>query len=633
MLVFMRISVSLYLLLELAAGLGMIDLWGMHHLAAFSLPVVVMIILSAMLLVWLPSSAISRAVGIIEWRPDGRARYAVIAGILGVMSMLFYFLRSGNLLLGDGYKRINMMTRPLEFWPTEYIDLGLHWYLSKIIGSPEGSYILISILTGLLFMITVWVFASQLSTGRIGKLLSILVVFGIAQMQFFFGYVESYAVMTLFVAIFLMLGYRCLSGRTSILWVVGSFVVAGLFHMSAWFLLPGLLYLFWHKSKMDSRPSLKIMTVAIVIAAVALAVLYYLNFEGEKIFVPLTEAAQNPYSLLSLEHLRDIVNAILLVAPLPFILIAAIFIFPSGRLLFRKPGVRFLALSTVGAFGIVVLVDPILGAVRDWDLLALFGIPLAFLSVAVSSKVFKRRKWKLSLLAIACAVIVGHSIPWMVSNTDKIGSKDLLKKAIAQDIHYSSGYYDGFLIKAWCFHLIGDPFYDFAECDRAYPIRLSAYPNDAMSRVLYARSAFMVGKSKDAAVALGAGRQYWSMGKFATDIMRLFIRFGMLDRFTVLADSMVSRKPDDILSRYYHEVSVNLRERPETFMVFLQGKITDNPNAVWVVIDVAAFAIALEMYDLASMYLELAESRPNLTVTEEADIAAVRMILDQKTSR
>jgi hypothetical protein len=630
MLVFLRISASLFLILELAAGFGLVDLWGMHHLAAFSLPVVVLIVVVAMLLVWLPSSSVSRATRFIKWKPDKHARYAVVVSILTAMGGLFYFLRSENLLLGDGYKRVEMMTRPLEFWPTEYVDLALHWLVSRLIGSPEGSYILISILTGLLFMVTVWAFASQLSMDRIGKLSSIMVVFSIAQMQFFFGYVESYAVMTLLVAVFLVLGYRCLSEQTSILWVVVLFVAAGLFHMSAWFLLPGLLYLFWHKSTVDSRPLLKVMTAAIVVAAAALAVLYYLNFEGEKVFVPLTGTAQNPYSLLSSEHLGDIVNALLMVAPLPLMLTAVILMFPSGRLLFRRPEVRFLALSAAGAFGIVVFVDPVLGAVRDWDLMALFGVPLAFLSVAASSMVFKRRNWKFSLLAIACAIIVSHSLPWIVSNTDEIKSKDLLKKAIARDVHYSSAYYDGFLIKAWCFHLLNDPFYDYAECDRAFPIRLSANPNDALSRVLYARSAYFVGKFEEAALALNAGKHYWSMGKFTTDIMRLFIRLDMLDRFTVLADSVAGRMPDDLLSQYYYQVSVYLQESPDAVIGFYQSMITEKPQIVWLIIDAAAFAIDFGMYDLALTYLELAESRPNLMVPEKTDIAAVRMMLDRK---
>ncbi len=630
MFVFLRISASLFLILELAAGFGLIDLWGIHHLAAFSLPVVVMIVVVAMLLVWLPSVAVSRAYRILEWKPNKYARYAVVVSILTAMGGLFYFLRSRNLLLGDGYKRVEMMTRPLEFWPTEYVDLALHWLVSRLIGSPEGSYILISILTGLLFIVTIWFFASQLSTDRIGKLSSMMVVFGIAQMQFFFGYIESYAVMTLLVAVFLVLGHRCFSGRTSILWVVVLFVAAGLFHMSAWFLLPGLLYLLWHRSTVDSRPSLRVMTVAIVVAAATLAVLYYLNFEGEKVFVPLTGTAQNPYSLFSSKHLGDIVNVLLMVAPLPLILTTVILIFPGGRSLFRRPGIRFLSLSTAGAFGIVVFVDPVLGAVRDWDLMALFGVPLAFLSVAVSSMVFKRRNWKFSLLAIACAVIVGHSLPWIVSNTDEMKSKDLLKKAITRDIHYSSGYYDGFLIKAWCFHLLNDPFYDYAECDRAFPIRLSADPNDVLSRVLYARSAYFVGKFEEAAIALGAGRQYWSMGKFTTDIMRLFIRLDMLDRFTVLADSVAVRMPDDRLSKYYHQVSIYLQESPNAVMGFHQSMITDKPHIVWLIIDAAAFAVDFGMYDLAATYIELAESRPNLTVLEKTDIAAVRIMLDRK---
>ena len=238
-----RSTATSLLILQFASGLGIVQLWGLHHLALFPIWLMASLTISLVTLLWLPLELLRKALeylGRLFWcAASPRAPLY----LLPAAAVLFVLLRSQNLLMGDGYKRLEMMTRPLEFWPSEYGDLLVHRWLALISDRPELSYLITGVVCGLLFLLVVYAFVTGLTSNSVTRFASALMIFGLAQSQFFFGYVESYTIMFLLSACFLYFGWKSLHDSRWLKWSLVSFVLSGLFHLSGWFLLPGLIYL------------------------------------------------------------------------------------------------------------------------------------------------------------------------------------------------------------------------------------------------------------------------------------------------------------------------------------------------------------------------------------------------------
>jgi tetratricopeptide (TPR) repeat protein len=129
------------------------------------------------------------------------------------------------------------------------------------------------------------------------------------------------------------------------------------------------------------------------------------------------DRAQSLAYMFSPEHVRDFLNAQMLIGP------AAAFLFVAGlawlAVARARPtaiGAFFLAVGLVAVAGAWVTTDLGLGYARDWDLFAPSGIALtaAGLHVVLSGvwRAAELRRW---LLALA-AVCLFHAVPWVAVN-------------------------------------------------------------------------------------------------------------------------------------------------------------------------------------------------------------------------
>jgi hypothetical protein len=545
---------------------------------------------------------------------------AIVAFVLG---------RSENLLLGDGYKRIQMMQKSIDFWPTEYIDLLAHRLLYQLVGSAEVSYLITGVASGVVFLAAAYLFIRGLKADRTTAVAAGLMLVGIAQMQFFFGYVESYAIMAALSALFLLFGYRYAAGQIQFWPAMLFFTIAGIFHLSAWFFLPGILYLLMLRSKRTGKSIYKWACGLVIIVILALATVYYFKFEGERIFVPLVAGMTNPYSLFSLNHLFDIANELLLVSPLPLLLVLGVLIIKRKNNRLVSPQTIFLTLCTLGGLLVLVAVDPILGAVRDWDLLSLFGLPLAFLAASLLHTALTEKKARCVVVTAAAAILLAHSAPWIISNTKPVLAKDLMKRAIAQDVHYTPEYYDGYLLKQWAYY-IESTFKDYEEMRRSALLRIEGDPDDPGAYMMYALTCYFGGEEKQLLRALNRieNNPKADVGQLVRSV-RLRLHIGDVDGLRKSLGQVRTRHPGEPYTAALDWIVTRLESDPRQVDESLASIVASKPNNADLVCDYAAVCIILEKYAKARMLLERAERFPQLQTEDSATVAILKERLNE----
>jgi hypothetical protein len=218
------------------------------------------------------------------------------------------------------------------------------------------------------------------------------IVLGSSASLLFFGYVENYSWMFVWMLACLLAGLeesfppRRFPVKTLLL-----FLVAVAFHLAMVFLLPALLFLLWIWLRPNRGVTLesqhrefvarRAWIIMAVFAVLGLAgYLYVKGWKGWISVMPLTAAlSRDGYAFLTLSHFLDLLNlAALVLLPATIILIAS-------RLGKDRPACEyiqtaFLALTAGCGAAFVAVFNPNLGMARDWDLLAACLLPVLVLA-------------------------------------------------------------------------------------------------------------------------------------------------------------------------------------------------------------------------------------------------------------
>jgi tetratricopeptide (TPR) repeat protein len=258
----------------------------------------------------------------------------------------------------------------------------------------------LSILCGLLAGALLWGIASEITPRSASRAVVLGVLATLGLMQLYFGYIESYPVVSVFVLAFLWLGLRRLRGADSPFLVAAGLGLAIASHFVAILLLPGYAYLVLR----EKRPAAVRALLALLPLAVTAAILILLRYPLEKLALALriathavepghaATAYQKPYSILSLDHARDVANGILLAMPVPAMLLLAS---AAAWVTHRKatatshtdPAAVFLAIAAApGVLLALALVLPVVPA-QDWDLTSILLLPLAVFGVKAACSI------------------------------------------------------------------------------------------------------------------------------------------------------------------------------------------------------------------------------------------------------
>jgi hypothetical protein len=334
--------------------------------------------------------------------------------------------------LGDGGRTILDASPPARAHLSELLPGFLQAMavaLSRSFGlTAERALEALSCLLGVPFVLLVLHHAPRLASVSHHRVLLAAMILTGGGMQLYFGYVESYPLLHLFVLAYMLVALSALSAATAgrrfspprfLLNVL--FVLLPATHLSALALLPAHAYLLRRLAGTSARraivPIVLELGAAILLVGAPLAAcaeLAGVKMErlstGSSILLPLS----GPYSLFSPAHVLDLVNELALILPagLPLAVV-------GGRTLIRGLGgrrdaaFRFLLLAAVGTSLFAATIDPVLGMARDWDLVAVFWLPailLLILGVIQSPRLSSR---DVSLLVVCAGLCTA---PWMALN-------------------------------------------------------------------------------------------------------------------------------------------------------------------------------------------------------------------------
>ncbi len=344
--------------------------------------------------------------------------------------ILFWILRTKTHFLGDGYQILsNVESGELAFKWTEPLESLLHlkaFQLGKSVLNldPGTLYAILSCLAGGIFVYLSFLFADFLGKEKSQKILFFFALISMGSIQVFFGYVEHYTFLYLCVFGFLLLSLAYLEGRTKLVFPILAFILAFLFHVSALHLLPSVFFLLLVTNKRSKSQRKRRTLVAIL--AVLLTVIMFLGYKRYSwsvppLFVPFIQGRYTGpnYTLFSLSHLSDVLNQQLLVSPVGLILILTFLFCGRAKTFSMSATARFLAIVALSQLFFNFLIDPGLGASRDWDIFSAVGLGYTILGLYLLLEPFKD-KIKLEYLAMLLVVTSLHStVPWIALNSSE----------------------------------------------------------------------------------------------------------------------------------------------------------------------------------------------------------------------
>jgi len=365
-------------------------------------------------------------------------KYIYRFGLIVPVAVVFAVLAAPTHFLGDGYTLIsNLASDKGTFykWSEKGITLILSGIQTILGGRSESTALaafrIVSVFSG---MVSIWFFfgiAGILSENKLKRLLAFSAMFISASLLLFFGYVENYPLLWAAFTGFIYFGLRCLKKENGLIYPL-LFLLAGLFlHLQAVLLIPVFVFLILCRDpgrKIYKKYKLYFWLLTAT-AAIAFIIIFIGKYRSdlyfENIFLPLFtgKPASPEYALISLPHIADILNQLLLLSPLLIMLIIAGA--KNIKAIFRENIPAFLALTSMAGLLFIFAIDPKLGMPRDWDLFSLSALAPTLLFIYLirdkNTDSLKRLYYGVFIYLIAA------SVPYLMVNLHTGRSLDYVK--------------------------------------------------------------------------------------------------------------------------------------------------------------------------------------------------------------
>jgi tetratricopeptide (TPR) repeat protein len=411
--------------------------WGINHLAYLPLWVRVSFVLLSFC-VFVPKfnrgiRSIARKVFSFITEQIPRPKRFYWYAIASLVSMgIFWAFRCRTHFLGDGCGLVATLDAGdvMHMW-SEIGETMLYGSLHKLLNvfssvDTELTFQVGSILAGGIFVfLALWI-SDHLGKDLFEKVFVFSILATMGSILLFFGYVERYSFVSLAVLGYVFSSVKWIEERGKIVVPILLFVLAVALHLSSFFLLPSLIYLFLLTGQTRITATKLLLAGVVMLLALALVSLYVYFYKPrlEGVFVlpfqhEFTSRFSSGYTSFSLTHLLDMVNELFLLSMAGVILILTTLVVAYRKIHITSPRMFFLLL--VVGFGLIFhfTLDPRLGAAKDWDMFAITSIGYAILGITL----FLHLGLRTDPLKYACVVLVWTSFlslaPWIAVNASE----------------------------------------------------------------------------------------------------------------------------------------------------------------------------------------------------------------------
>ena len=440
-------------------GGGQTRTWGMDFasylplswdiVAALSLPVILFIPLVRRLLGRLTTEGAGDEIN-TSWRLAAVVVVSVIWGVLAWHYQVAYaFLGDGAYyateiirIAGDTAYR-TALVKPTS-WLTGHV---IHWL--AVMFQPENIRWPFQIV-GVIGMILV-AGGSVLLTLRVKKDGAVLLVSAVlltAASLMFFGYIELYALSYALTVLFFLSSYQCFRFNGSVI-VAGLLLAAAIAcGASAVIFIPAfLLLLHWRvRGEGGAIPLTRAALVLIVLSVIAVIGVYaalglssfnpYVLsiFPAELVERGISQGVQE-YTLLSVAHLLDVVNVLLLNGGVLVVILPVLLLALRRRITWSDPVVLFAMTAGAAALLLILTGNTTFGLMRDWDVMTVPAIGLVAAACLMLLHAHDSRSVTLSfLLPLLVLTSFGSQYTWLKLNMDELASSARFDDALVRDM-------------------------------------------------------------------------------------------------------------------------------------------------------------------------------------------------------
>jgi hypothetical protein len=391
------------------------------------------------------------------WMGRAQSRDLSLGWLYAVSALLlaaFYLFPIVHTRWGDAYILSQAIAWPdpslrlTHSWQAP-LDVFLHSQFWLAFGEPRGwhdaipVYHALSPIAGALYLLVLLQIAADRNFAPSWLTFALMATLGLIQL--FFGYIENYSFAAAGILAFLWMGRRVLQNRSP-LWLAALILaITNATHPSTLVLGPALLYLAWATWRQGTTPFGRVtLETMLPFIAIAGGTLWLMQVGGHGLaaffttdrpggsdaswFVPLwgTHTRWETYTLLSWLHVRDLLNQMLLVAPivLPSLFWIMLATRQDRKLYEAKSRTEneqnetrhFLAIAALFYLLLIAVWNPDYGGQRDWDLFSLAWIPTTLWLLSVA-----RAKLNNSTMLVGFTPLLVlqalHTVAWVYQNT------------------------------------------------------------------------------------------------------------------------------------------------------------------------------------------------------------------------
>lgn len=365
-----------------------------------------------------------------KWLPFIVALLALI-GIAMIFPARLHLLGDGSLLL----REISGIRLGDELPPTFdrqllagiVIKLIKNAFETGKLENPETVFRIIDIFSGIFFLSIIFYVMKLIKATSVDKFLAGSFLFFTAGSQFFFGYVENYALLFVVTTAYIFTSWLVLERKLHIIIPIIIFGIMVGLHIGSVILFPTVIFLIY-RNWITARSQTIFIIGTLTFILTVLLITYFNKIdiivqrtisESRWNFVPIILTDNYfAYPMFSYEHLLDWLNANILISPFA-IPLAIVFLITGWKRIERKdPVLMFLLSATFLGLAFTFITFFALGMARDWDFMASFFLPLIILNFYLFLKYNNTIKIKNSM----CLIVVlnfFHWFGWIGVNADE----------------------------------------------------------------------------------------------------------------------------------------------------------------------------------------------------------------------